>query len=159
MRLAAILVAALVVGACGHGSREVLPPRPVTPPDVATAVRGTIEQWRQAYQVKSEEALDRLYAHDELVVVQDGRALAGWPAVQAVIKDRLERYQKIVLRVRDVSVIALGSMGATATGVMTRELGNDVTTLTETGTLTMVLRKDPDGWVIVTEHYSYRKGS
>jgi ketosteroid isomerase-like protein len=76
-----------------------------------------------------------------------------------VIKDRLERYEKIVLRVRDVTVIALGSMGATATGVMTRELGNDVTTLTETGTLTMVLRKDPDGWVIVTEHYSYRKGS
>ena len=44
-----------------------------------------------------------------------------------------------------------------ATAVMTRELGDGVTTVTESGALTIVLRKDGDSWLIVTEHYSYKR--
>jgi uncharacterized protein (TIGR02246 family) len=129
-------------------------------PDVTAAVNGVIEQWRQAYQVKSEDALAKLYAHDGAVaVVQEGRPAVGWPAVEAVIKDRLARYPKIVIRLRDVTIAPLGPAAATATAQMTRELGDDVTTLTENGTLTLVLRQDGPDWVIVSEHYSYRKGS
>lgn len=159
MRHAAIFVVALVIAGCAHGESETRPTQPATPPDVLNAARGTIEQWRQAYQIKGFDALAGLYAHEpELVLVQDGRALVGWPSVEGMIKDRLARYLKIVIRLKDINVVALGATAATATAVMTRELGDEVTTVTESGALTMVLRRDGDHWVIVTEHYSYRKG-
>ena len=31
------------------------------------------------------------------------------------------------------------------------------TSVRETGVVTLVLREDPDGWVIASEHYSYRR--
>ncbi len=158
MRHAAIFVVALVMVGCTRGPSETAPARPATPPEVVTAARGTMEQWRQAYQIKGLDVLSGLYAHDpEIVFVHDGRALVGWASVEAMIKDRLARYQKIVIRLKDINVIGLGPTGATATAVMTRELGDDVTTVTESGVLTMVLRRDGEHWVIVTEHYSYRK--
>jgi len=41
---------------------------------------------------------------------------------------------------------------------MTRELTDGVTTVTEYGSLTLVFRKDPNaGWLIVGEHYSYKR--
>jgi len=160
MRPAAILVAALAVAACAHepaGTRAATPP---TTPEISAAARGTVEQWRQAYEVKGMDALAALYAHDpELILVDDGRALVGWPSVEAAIKDRLARFQKIVIRLRDITVVPLGPTAVSATVAMTRELGDDVTTITETGALTMVLRREGETWVIVTEHYSYRKGS
>lgn len=161
MRHAAVLVvAAFALAACAGRSRDTAPPRPATPPEVLSAARGTIEQWRQAYQVKGMDALAKLYAHEsQIVSVHDGRALVGWASVQAMIEDRLARYQKIVIRLKDINVVSLGPTAATATAAMTRELGDDVTTVTETGVLTMVLRRDGDQWVIVTEHYSYRRGN
>ena len=39
-----------------------------------------------------------------------------------------------------------------------REVGDDTTTVTESGALMVVLRKDGDAWVIVAEHYSHKKG-
>lgn len=158
MRHAAIFVVALVIAGCTHGQSEARPTQPATPPEVLSAARGTIEQWRQAYQIKSFDVLSNLYAHEpQLVLVQDGRALVGWPSVEAMIKDRLARYLKIVIRLKDINVVALGATAATATAGMTRELGDEVTTVTESGALTMVLRRDGDQWVIVTEHYSYRR--
>ena len=158
MRHAAIFVVALLAAGCPRGGGDTTPARPATPPEVLSAARGTIEQWRQAYQIKSFDGLAKLYAHEaQLVLVHEGRALIGWASVEAMIKDRLARYQKIVVRLKDINVIALGATSATATASMTRELGDDVTTVTESGALTMVLRRDAEQWVIVTEHYSYRK--
>jgi ketosteroid isomerase-like protein len=160
MRHAAFfVVAALLAGGCPSGGGEPIVVKPQTPPEVLQAARGTIEQWRQAYQIKGFDVLSKLYAHDaELVFVHEGRAMVGWPSIEALIKDRLARYQKIVIRLKDINVVTLGPTSATATAVMTRELGDEVTTVTETGALTMVMRRDGEQWVIVTEHYSYRKG-
>ena len=163
MRHAAIFVAALatagLAGGCPRGGGDTTPVQPATPPQVLQAARGTIEQWRQAYQIKSLDVLSKLYAHESaLVLVHDGLPLVGWASVEAMIKDRLVRYQKIVIRLKDINVVALGATAATATASMTRELGDEVTTVTETGALTMVLRRDGEQWVIVTEHYSYKKG-
>jgi ketosteroid isomerase-like protein len=160
MRHAAIFVAALALAGCPKGERETMPARPASPPDVLSAARGTIEQWRQAYQIKGLDVLSGLYAHEpELVLVHDGRAHVGWASVEALLKDRLARYLKIVIRLKDINVVPLGATGATATASITRELGDDVTTIMETGALTMVLRRDGERWVIVTEHYSYRRGN
>lgn len=161
MRHAAIFVVALsLLSACPRSGGETVPTRPATPKEVVAGARATIEQWRQAYQVHSFEALAKLYAHElDLVVVQDGQPLVGWTSVEANLKDRLARYPKIVIRLRDIQVASLGPTAATATAVMTRELGDDVTTVTEGGALTVVLRKEADLWVIVAEHYSNKRGS
>jgi ketosteroid isomerase-like protein len=160
MRHAAFfVVAALLAAGCPSGGGEPIVVTPQTPPEVLQAARGTIEQWRQAYQIKGFDILAKLYTHEpELVLVHEGRAFVGWASIEALIKDRLARYQKIVIRLKDINVVTMGPTSATATAVMTRELGDEVTTVTETGALTMVLRRDGEQWVIVTEHYSYRKG-
>jgi uncharacterized protein (TIGR02246 family) len=160
MRHAAILVAVVLLAAgCPRGGRDTTPTRPATPKEVVAGARATIEQWRQAYQVRSFEALARIYAHElELVVVQDGQPLVGWSSVEAMIKDRLERFPNITIRLKDIQVASLGAEAAVATAAMTRELGDDVTTVTEAGALTVVLRKEEEHWVIVAEHYSYRRG-
>lgn len=160
MRHAAILAVATLItlAGCPRGGGDTRPVAPQTPPEVVAAARGTIEQWRQAYQIKGFDVLEKLYAHEPtLVFVHDGRALIGWSSVEAMIKDRLARYQKIVIRLKDINVIAIGPTGATATASVTRELGDEVTMVTEYGALTMVLRRDGDAWVIVTEHFSYKK--
>jgi ketosteroid isomerase-like protein len=160
MRHAAILVVALALGACPRSkSDDTTPVRPETPKEVIAGARGTIEKWRQAYQVRSFETLSSLYAHgNDLVVVQDGQQLVGWSSVEAMIKDRIERFPKITIRLKDIQVASLGPTAATATAGMTREVGDDTTTVTESGALTVVLRKDGDAWVIVAEHYSHKKG-
>ncbi len=40
---------------------------------------------------------------------------------------------------------------------MTREIATGATTVTENGTLSLVLEKQSDAWVIVLEHYSYKR--
>ena len=162
MRHAAIVVAlvALVIGGCPRGKTESTPPRPATPKEVVASARATIEQWRQAYEVRSFEALAKLYAHDiDLVVVQDGVPTVGWNSVEAMLKDRLNRNKKIVIRLKDIQVSSLGATGATATAAMTREIGDEITTVTEGGALTIVLRRDGENWLIVAEHYSYKRGN
>ena len=46
---------------------------------------------------------------------------------------------------------------AVAVATMTRELSDGATTVTENGTLTLVLRKDRGRWQIASEHYSYKR--
>lgn len=159
MRHGAILVAALALAACPRGGGETTPTRPSTPTEVIAGARGTIEQWRQAYQVRSFDGIAKLYAHETgLVVVYDGQQLVGWTSVEAMVKDRLERFQKIQIRLKDIQVASLGPTAATATAAMTREVGDETTTVTESGALTVVLRKEGETWVIVAEHYSHTKG-
>src|SRR6185503_20510441 len=83
------LVAALAAGGC--------PPRS-TPPTVAPAlgltadVTGAIEQWRQAYEVRSMDALARLYSRDpSLAIVQDGTRQLGWAAIEPALRGVLGR--------------------------------------------------------------------
>ncbi len=160
MRHAAIFVAALVLFAgCTRSAADTARARPSTPKEVVAGARATIEQWRQAYQIRSFEALEKLYAHDvNLVVVANGQQLVGWTSVEAMIKDRLERFPKVTIRLKDIQVASLGPTAATATAAMSREVGDEVTTVTESGALTVVLRKEADAWVIVAEHYSHKKG-
>ena len=144
---------------CPRSGGDTTPARPLTPKEVVAGARATIEQWRQAYQVRSFEALEKLYAHDvNLVVVQNGQQLVGWTSVEAMMKDRIERFPKITIRLKDIQVASLGPTAATATARMAREVGDEVTTVTESGALTVVLRKEADTWVIVAEHYSHKKG-
>ena len=58
-----------------------------------------------------------------------------------MLKDRLARAKEIHVRLKDIQVMSLGDTAATATAAMTRELGDGVTTVTESGALTVVLRK------------------
>ena len=159
MRHAAIVVVALAVAGCPKGGGDTTPARVLTPKEVVAGARATIEQWRQAFEVRSLEALTKLYAQNiDLVVVQDGVLLVGWSSVEGMLKDRINRYKEIHVRLKDIQVQSLGTNAATATAAMTRELGDGVTTITEQGALTVVLRKDADAWLIVSEHYSYKRG-
>ena len=152
-------LAAVCLLACQHGApAPAAPAGPATPTDVAAAGKATVEQWRQAYEVRSFDALARLYAQDaSLVLVQDGAALFGWASIGPLLQDRLTRAKEIHVRLKDVEVTSQAPTVATAAATMTREVGDGVTTVTENGALTLVLRKDADGWKIVAEHYSYKR--
>jgi ketosteroid isomerase-like protein len=158
MKHAAIFVVAVALAGCPRGDGPVVT-HPSTPKEVVSGARATIEQWRQAYQVKSFDALAKLYVKSlELVVVQDGQPLVGWTSVEGMLKDRFARYKEVQIRLKDIQVTALDGTSAVATASMTRELGDGVTTVTESGALTVVLRKEGDLWTIVAEHYSYKRG-
>lgn len=160
--LAVMLVAMLVpagLAGCPRGGGSTTPVAE-TPKDVVEAARAMIEQWRQAYEVRSMSSLAPLYAHDlDVVVVQEGIALLGWSSVEAMLKDRLARAGTIRVRLKDVQVVSLAPEVAAATATMTREIGDGTTTVTESGALTLILRRVDDArWVIVSEHYSYKRG-
>lgn len=83
--------------------------------------------------------------------------MIGWSSVEAYLKDRIARAGQIHIRLKDVSVVALGLEAASVTATMNRELSEGTTTVTENGTLTLVVRRTADGWVISSEHYSYKR--
>ena len=138
----------------------VAPPSATTPAEVVGAAKLTIENWRVAQEARDLDALSRLYERDiDLVVVQDGLASLGWSSVQAMLADRIARHSAIRIRMKDIAVIALGLDAASVVATMTREstATSGVTSVTESGTLTLVLRRQPTGWIIASEHYSYRR--
>jgi uncharacterized protein (TIGR02246 family) len=153
------LLAVLAAGGC--------PPRATTPAaeqvaeppaDVLAMVLGTIEQWRQAYEVRSMDALARLYAHETgLTVVTNGTLQVGWVSIEAALGARIAHATAIRVRIKDPQVIALGPAAAVATAAMAREVTEGATTAAENGVVTLVLRRDDAGWVIVAEHYSYKR--
>jgi len=155
----AVLVGAVLGAGCpGAGAAQPEGPSATTPKEVITAAKATIEQWRQAYEIRSVDALSQLYARDlDLIVVQEGTTYLGWSSVEAMLKDRIARTGAIHIRLKDVQVISLASEVASAFATMTRELTDGTTTVTESGTLTLVLRKQGAGWVITSEHYSYKR--
>jgi uncharacterized protein (TIGR02246 family) len=155
------IVIVALAAACAHGGGSTPPPAatPATAAakDTAAAVRSVLEQWRQAYEVRSEDALAKLYAHDgELVVVVEGTPLYGWPAVETALKERIEHADEIHVRLTDTRITALAPTAALVTAALTREVKAGAMTVTERGTLTLVLRKDADAWLIAAEHYSYK---
>jgi ketosteroid isomerase-like protein len=164
-----VVALVLAVWACAHPKDlPETPAKPATPKEVVAAGRALIEQWRQAYEVRSVDALSKLYAHDlDLVVVLDGLPLNGWTSVETMLKDRLAHAKEVHVRLKDVQITTLAPTAAFAVATMTRELGDGVTTVTENGALTLVLRSviDPEKtsavaatrWLIVAEHYSYRR--
>jgi ketosteroid isomerase-like protein len=148
----------VVLGCAGGPAADAVGPSATTPKEVVAAAKGTVEQWRQAYEVRSVEALAQLYARDlDLVVVVEGTTYLGWSSVEAMLKDRIARASSIRIRLKDVQAISLADTVASVVATMTRELSEGVTTVTENGTLTLVLRKQGGGWVITTEHYSYKR--
>jgi uncharacterized protein (TIGR02246 family) len=161
MRHAVALAIALFVAGCPHpkGS-ETTPAGAAAPKDVIAAAQGAIEQWRQAYEVKNFDALAKLYVHDsDTVVVQDGVPLIGWAAIEPMLKDRLGHAKEIHVRLKEITVTSLAPTVAGAIATMTREVSDGVTTVTENGALTLVLKQTRDGWQIAAEHYSYKRPS
>lgn len=160
------LALACVLAGCATADKPAVAV-PAVPADVAAAARGALEQWRQAYQVRSFEALADLYARDgSLTVVQDGTLWLGWAAFEPVLRDRLAKATAIHVRLKDVAVTAVGSAGAVVVATMARERADATTQIMENGVLTLVLRSSGragsgssghPAWVIVAEHYSYKR--
>jgi len=161
MRHAAAVAIVLGLTGCPAGKpAQTTPAAALAPQEVVSAAKGVIEQWRQAYEVRSFDALAKLYVHGlDLVIVHDGQPLMGWSAVEPVLRDRLGKAKEIHVRLKDVTVASLGPTAAAALATMTREVSDGVTTVTENGALTLVLRRGADGWQIVQEHYSYKRPS
>jgi uncharacterized protein (TIGR02246 family) len=157
MRVA--LVLALLATGCPAKGPEA-PTAPATSAEVTAAAKATVEQWRQGYEVRSFDALAKLYAHDgDVVSITEGVPLVGWTAIEASLRDRLAHATAIRVRLKDVRIATIAPTVATVVAGMTRELTDGATTTTEQGTLTLTLRKEGDGWMITLEHYSYRRPS
>lgn len=159
MRYALLLL--VVAASCAHQKTPdtVVETKVETPREVTVATRGAIEQWRQAYEIRSIDALEKLYSHDvDIVLVNDGVTLIGWSSVDGMLKDRVARAKEIHIRLKEIQVTSVAPTAAFGVATMTRELSDGVTTVTEYGSLTLVFRKDPNaGWLIVGEHYSYKR--
>src|ERR1043166_6856607 len=85
------LVLVLLLAACPRSKQSdtVVETKELTPKEVTVATRGAIEQGRQGYEVRSIDALERLYSHDpDIVLVNDGVTLIGWSSVDGMLKDR-----------------------------------------------------------------------
>jgi ketosteroid isomerase-like protein len=157
MRSLAILVVA-ALAACGPKSGDTAPePGSGSGDAVAAGARGAIEAWRQAWEVRSVEALGDLYAHNlDLLVVEQGRSYLGWTEVQTYLSTKLGAAKDVHVKLDDVQVFALGAGAAAASASIVREISDGVVNNTERGVVTMALRAEADGaWKIVSEHYSY----
>jgi ketosteroid isomerase-like protein len=153
------LVASLTLG-CSHHARPAEPAHDATPAEVVSMAKATVEQWRQGYEVRGVDALAKLYAHtSETVLVLDGIAVIGWPAIAQLLTTKLAHAKEVHVRLKDVAVVSYAPTVAGVTATMTREIGDGVTTVSENGALTLVLQRDAEGWKIVAEHYSYRRPS
>jgi ketosteroid isomerase-like protein len=121
-----------------------------------TDVLRTVEQWRQAWEVRSPDALFPLYDHGKAVAaVTQGTALVGWDAVQADLAARIARATDVRYRLTDIQVAPTGDT-AIVTASLAREISEGATTATDAGTLTLVFARDAARWVIVSEHFSFR---
>lgn len=160
-RAAVAVLAALGVAAGCNRHGEPAAPAPIEgAADAVSATKGTLEKWRQAYEIRSVEGLSALYAHDEgVALVQAGVALHGWKAIEPVLKERFAKVTVVHVRLKDIVVAPIGGDVAVATASMTRELGDATTTLTEVGTVSLVVRHVGSAWVIVHEHFSYKRPS
>lgn len=156
----ALLLALALAPACGN--RAPAPAAPAiaatpTPEEVVAAGKGLVEEYRQAYEVRSVDALSGLYAHTlDVVLVHQGNERAGWTDVRSYLKELLEHATEIHLTLSDVAVTALGDDAATAVASVRREVSDGTTTVTTEGVLTLALRRTGSKWRIATEHYSYR---
>jgi ketosteroid isomerase-like protein len=154
----ALAVALLAGVAACTGAKAPAAPRIEAPKDVVGAAKATVEKWRLAYEGRNLDALSMIYPHDlDVVVIQEGVATQGWTAVEAMLKDRLAKATEIHVRIKDQQVVSLAPDAAATIATMTRELISGGTTINEAGTLSLILRKVGEAWVIAVEHYSYKR--
>lgn len=164
MRCPGALLVAIFVAACGGAAPQPAAPAEDSAPaelpeEIASAVRGAVEQYRQAYEVRSVEALAELYDHSlDLNLVSQGVRLRGWTAVETHLRELLGGADEVRLVLRDLVIVPAGA-GAVATAVVERDITRDAATVTERGVLTLVFREDLTGWQIVAEHFSYPVGN
>ena len=161
----AVALFMLLLSACGlGGSRSTGPATPITPATpvgVVEAAKGVLEQYKQAYEVRSAEALGAIYAHTlDVSLVHQGEAQQGWTAVENYLRDRLVRAAEVRVKVTDVAIASLGDRGAVVTASMRQDINDGTSTVSEQGFLTLALRLEPgangDHWVIASEHFSFR---
>ena len=155
-----LLLALALAPACGNRAPAPAAPAVVatpTPEEVVAAGKGLVEEYRQAYEVRSVDALSGLYAHTlDVVLVHQGREWAGWTDVQSYLKGLLQHAREIHLTFSNVTVTALGDDASTAVAGVRREVSDGTTTVTTGGVLTLALRRTGSKWLIATEHFSYR---
>lgn len=151
------LIVLACVSACGGSRQAATAPGARTPAEATQAARGLVEAWRQAWEVRSIEALGKLYPHDlDVIVVEQGRAQLGWTPVETYLSTKLGAAKEVHVKIDDLQVFAAGEGGAAASATITREISDGVTSTKETGVITWTLRAEPDGtWRIIAEHYSY----
>src|SRR5437763_626801 len=134
MRYSVLVAVLLAVGCPGSKAAQTVPVADDTPAVVVDAGKSTVESWRKAYEVRSIDALAKLYAHEpDSIVVLDGQTLVGWGSIELMLKDKLAHAKEIHVRLKDVTVKSLAPTIASASATMTREVGDGVTTVTESG--------------------------
>lgn len=160
MKVKALWLALVVAGlcACGAGKTPAKPePAEVaTPESVVQAAKGVVEKYRQAYQVRSMDALAELYSQTtDLVVVHQGQAHRGWNGVSEYLRGLIGGASEVRVKLAAVEVTAV-DQGAAVSAEMARSVSDGVTTVEENGVLTLTIRLEGERWVIVHEHFSYR---
>lgn len=151
------LILALLLAACG-GSQPApaTPTVPQTPEATVIQVQGLIEQWRQAHEVRSVDAISGLYANTSQVeAIHQGRRVRGWPNLRDAITSFFAAHAQIKVLVADLVVVAFAGEGAIATANVTRRYGDGVTTVEEAGAMLWILSRTGDAWKIVGESWSY----
>ena len=130
------------------------------PTDVRRAIEGAVEQYRQAYEVQSLDGLGNLFVHDlDVVSVYQGQVYQGWSQIKADQTRRLQDATKVRMVITDLNIQALGTEVAVATAGLERNIGDDATTTTARGTVTLVFHKSEERWKIASEHFSYPTGT
>lgn len=161
---AAVLGLSLLIAGCGGGTKaraEAPQAAAPAPGSVEEAARAVLEQYRQAHQVRSLDALAPLYLDaPELVRVWQGERTAGWGAVRGQLAVLFSSAEDIRLRIEEVAVLPLGRDGAAVIADVSRTVDTGATSVRVDGVLTLILRRqEQDGqdgrWVIVSEHFSH----
>jgi uncharacterized protein (TIGR02246 family) len=135
---------------------EVESPTPALAPESVASIEGVVEQYRQAYEVGSAEALAALYSQDlDLVLVYQGQEHRGWTAVQTFLAGRLEGASSVRMSVKDVTIRELGEGAAVVTARRESSIGDGSVTVSENGMLTLALQNQQGRWMVVAEHFSY----
>jgi len=167
---AAVLGLSLLVAGCGGGTKaragaEAPESAVPAPGSVEEAARAVLEQYRQAHEVRSLDALAPLYLDaPELIRVWQGERTKSWGAIRGQFAVLFSSAEDIKLRADEVTVLVLGQDGAAVIADVSRTVDSGATSVRVDGVLTLVLRRqeDPDGpdgkagrWVIVSEHFSH----
>ncbi|HPH69697.1 MAG TPA: nuclear transport factor 2 family protein [Kofleriaceae bacterium] len=141
---------------CPHASTAstVAPTSGAVPSEAAALA--TLEQWRQAMEVRSVDGLAQLYANDQrLIVVAQGQRTNGWSNVEPMLRQQLERAAEVHVRLSEMTSYDYGqTMVVHAAAEI--ETSSGATAVKESGVLTFVLAPRGTSWRIVAQHFSYR---
>jgi len=151
----AVAGAACVVGtACPHPSTAITPVSSAAPSEAAALA--TIEQWRQAMEVRSVDGLAKLYANDQrLIVVAQGQRTNGWSNIEPMLRQQLDGAGAVHVRLSEITPYDYGhTMLVHASAEIESSTG--ATTVKESGVISFVLAPDGMAWRIVAQHFSYR---